>query len=90
MPIPNWIVSIEEKAVRERALSLWADFQRAREKAQLEHQQVVRGAELLYDSTVSDAVVKRDRAIHKARDVYDRAKKSLLEAAPLKLVEKAH
>ena len=88
MAIPVWIIRIEEKAAREQALGLWADLQRVREKAQLEHQQVVRDADLLYESAVNDALVKRDRAIHKARDVYDRAKKDLLETSPLRVVAK--
>ena len=83
MPIPSWIISIEDKAVRERALGLWADFQRARERAQLDHQKVVLEADMLHTTTVTDALVKRDKAIRKARDVYDRAKKGLLETAPL-------
>jgi hypothetical protein len=82
MPIPNWIVSIEDKTVRERVLSLWADFQRARERAQLDYQQVVQKA----DGIVSDAAVKRDGVVRKAREVYNRDRKVLLEP----LVEKAH
>ena len=82
MAIPNWIVSIESKAVRERALSLWADFQREREKAQLDYRRVVEEAELRYDSALKGALNKRDRANQKARKVYDEAKESLLQGNP--------
>lgn len=92
MAIPNWIIRIEEKAVRERALGLWADLQRVRDKADLERQQVVREADLLYTNTVRDTRVKRDRAVAKARVVYDREKEALLKTVGpvLKAVESAH
>lgn len=89
MPIPSWVINIEDKGVRERALGLWADFQRARERAQLDHQKVVFEADVLHTATVTDALFKRDGAIRRARDVYDRAKKDLLETSPLRVVEKA-
>ncbi len=85
MAIPNWIISIESKAVRERALGLWADFQREREKAQLDWRRVVEEADLRHTNVVKGALDKRDRANHKSRDVYDRAKENLL----LELKEKA-
>ncbi|KKK83891.1 hypothetical protein LCGC14_2788820 [marine sediment metagenome] len=78
MAIPNWIVSIESKAIRERALSLWADFQREREKAQLDYQRVVDEAEIRYDNAFKSALDKRHRVTQKARNAYDEAKESLL------------
>ncbi len=79
MAIPNWIVSIESKVLREQALSLWADFQRERARALLDYQRVLDEAEARYDSAIKGALDKRHRANQKAKDEYDRAKKSLLQ-----------
>jgi len=79
MAIPNWIIRIEEKRTREAALGLWADLQRARERAQLEFAQTKQGADSLYASTIADAAIRRDRVIGKARDSYDKAKQDLLK-----------
>ncbi len=81
--IPNWIIRIEEKGRREQALTIWADLQRARERAQLEYAQSETAASDLYESTRNDAAVKRDRAIHKAKDVYEKAKQDIIKPVSL-------